>query len=212
MVTFIVGIKPQQETFQVHKEHACHYSPVLDKAFNSLFLEGKTQTYIMPEEHPGAFRHFVQWLYTQKFNPLITESKVSSAKTAEEITTLVDRFAIQTTELLNLWILGQTLQIPSLQNMVMDALVLSGPPSAALLGSLSSDIYERSGSTCPLRGFVAQICAWSMESGDIDGLADDFDKSFLVDIFKVLRTAAPDSTVDKNKRNLASEDFHVKGP
>jgi len=39
LVTFIVG-KEGHENFQVHKEHACHYSPVLNAAFNSAFIEG----------------------------------------------------------------------------------------------------------------------------------------------------------------------------
>jgi hypothetical protein len=79
----------------------------LKGAFNSQFIEGQTKVYSMPEEHPGAFRHFVQWLYMQKINHLITESKVSSAKTTEEVNSLAHLFAIQTTELLNLWILAQ---------------------------------------------------------------------------------------------------------
>jgi hypothetical protein len=52
----------------VHKEHACRYSPVLDKAFNSTFEEGQAQTYTMDDTTIGAFRMFVQWVYTQKLN------------------------------------------------------------------------------------------------------------------------------------------------
>ena len=46
-------------------EFVCHYSPVLDAAFNSGFVEGRTQTYELDDTRPGAFRFFVQWLYGQ---------------------------------------------------------------------------------------------------------------------------------------------------
>jgi hypothetical protein len=68
MVTFIIGKDPDQENFMVHKEHACRYSPVLDKAFNSTFKEGETQNYTMDDASVEAFRMFVQWIYSQKLN------------------------------------------------------------------------------------------------------------------------------------------------
>ena len=46
-------------------QFVCHYSPVLDAAFNSGFVEGRTQTYELDDTRPGAFRFFVQWLYGQ---------------------------------------------------------------------------------------------------------------------------------------------------
>ena len=111
LVTFIIGTEPSKETFLVHKEHACYYSEVLDKAFNSQFIEGQTQTYTMKDEHPGAFRYLVQWLYQQKINNLITGISVAAELTEEGMICAVNRFALQTTDLLRLWILADFLQI-----------------------------------------------------------------------------------------------------
>jgi hypothetical protein len=40
MVTLLVGIGENPVRFVIHKEFACHYSPVFKAAFNSNFIEG----------------------------------------------------------------------------------------------------------------------------------------------------------------------------
>ncbi|CZR51122.1 uncharacterized protein PAC_00997 [Phialocephala subalpina] len=54
--------------FGVHKDFACHYSPVLEAAFNSDFTEGQTQSYNFPEYEADVIRALVEWIYTQKIS------------------------------------------------------------------------------------------------------------------------------------------------
>lgn len=54
--------------FMVHKEFACYYSPVFDAAFNSNFIEGQSQIYILDDTTEGAFRLLIQWIYGQKLH------------------------------------------------------------------------------------------------------------------------------------------------
>ncbi|TVY41599.1 hypothetical protein LOCC1_G007765 [Lachnellula occidentalis] len=73
LVTFKIGKDDKIKTFVVHKEFACHYSPVLKAAFNSDFIEGQTQTYVLEDIGPygiETFTLFVKWLYTQKLDLL----------------------------------------------------------------------------------------------------------------------------------------------
>ena len=66
LVTLEVG--PEKKKFIVHKEFACHYFPVLKAAFNSEFIEGQTQTYVLEEVTEPVARLLVDWLYTQKLD------------------------------------------------------------------------------------------------------------------------------------------------
>ncbi|KAF7893144.1 uncharacterized protein EAF02_000682 [Botrytis sinoallii] len=68
MVTFIVGTGDKQETFQIHKQIACEHSEVWNRAFNSVFVEGQTQTYRIEDTGPEAFRLLTQWVYREKFD------------------------------------------------------------------------------------------------------------------------------------------------
>jgi hypothetical protein len=44
VVTIIIGPEDSQETFVVHKDLICHYSPFFSNAFNSNFTESATKT------------------------------------------------------------------------------------------------------------------------------------------------------------------------
>ncbi|TVY13743.1 hypothetical protein LARI1_G008202 [Lachnellula arida] len=210
MVKFIIGTEPQQE-FMVHREFACHYSPVLYTEFNKQCIDGQIQVFRMEEENPKAFHHFVSWIYTRKIGYLVTGSKVSSAPRSR-VSQLVAQFSEQTTVLFHLWILAQELQIPRLQNVAMNCLVLTGPLNSKLVGSLSFVMYQRTDVESPLRHFMAQTCAWHMDPSDIDTFAENFDKNFVIDVWKAMRTSAPDRAVERNRQRIVSEDFHVKGP
>jgi len=49
-VTFLIGDDPGPSAITVHKEFACHASPVFAAAFNDDFpMEGKAKTYEMPD-------------------------------------------------------------------------------------------------------------------------------------------------------------------
>lgn len=51
---------------KVHKEFAIYHSPVLKAAFNSNFIEGKTQEYGLHDINEEVARLLTTWLYTQK--------------------------------------------------------------------------------------------------------------------------------------------------
>lgn len=63
MVKILAGLEAKE--FTVHKEFACHYSPVLKATFNSNFIEGQTQTYNLDDIEVEVVRLLVHWLYTQ---------------------------------------------------------------------------------------------------------------------------------------------------
>jgi hypothetical protein len=70
LVTFVVGPEGNTAEFFVHKEVVCHHSKVFQAAFNSVFIEGATQSYRLEDVSPAAFKFMMQWLYSQRFNLL----------------------------------------------------------------------------------------------------------------------------------------------
>jgi hypothetical protein len=69
-VTIHVDVKPNKETFIVHKNLICHHSPFFEAVFNSSMKEGQTQTMTLEDVESGAFGLLVNWLYTQKWRTL----------------------------------------------------------------------------------------------------------------------------------------------
>jgi hypothetical protein len=129
-------------------EFACHYSPVLNAAFNSSFLEGQTQTYRLEDIGLSAFRLLVQWLYSQNIDLHIEVNiipndavqsvagagKNDSSKASDGQCTneegdddddippeLYDAWRAQDLDLAQLWVAGDRLLMPRLQNAVIMA-------------------------------------------------------------------------------------------
>jgi hypothetical protein len=101
------------------------------------------------------------------------------------------------------------LQIPQVQNLVIDALILIGPLSFPLLVSLSSDLYKRTAPGSRLRQFMAHTCAWNLESADLDDVRKDVDKDFLVDLIRTFRNEAPIHTVNSKRAKIVAKRYYV---
>jgi hypothetical protein len=120
LVTFIIGTEKAE--FIVHREYICHYSVVLRAAFNNeRFIEGKTQTYIIDDTTAKAFRLLVQWVYSQ--------SIITDADKDDETRTILEKETPEWRQkewrsLLELWMLADKFNLPRLQNLAMDKLIL----------------------------------------------------------------------------------------
>lgn len=179
MVTFIIGAEGKQERFTVHKEHACRYSPVLNRAFNGNFAEGHTQEYTSHDFGPASFRMFVQWLYTQKVNLLAyTEEK----KILDERTECLTR----------LWVLSDNLLVPRLQDIVIEHLLtLTEVRPEAILPQIPY-IYHNTACDSPLRRVAVERCAWGINAPtsyrDIEA---NLPKEFFIDLVDIFGSVVP---------------------
>jgi hypothetical protein len=111
----------------VQKEVATFYSWVLQTAFNSDFIEGQTQTYALEDVDEEVFKLFIQWLYRQKFGYYLTQTDADllrqpKSHTEEQLKAVKDKIEKRQEILVRLWILGDRLSIPRLQNLVVDDL------------------------------------------------------------------------------------------
>jgi hypothetical protein len=152
-VTFNVGKGEAQEPFVIHKEVACHYSPVLNACFNSEFIEGQKQTYNVDDIDKNAFRLFMQWLYTQNIK-LSAHSNIFSdfSKTrfqphdCDATTRQSQEFA-----LVQLWVLAEKYMIPTLQNYTIRILYRLGFVCKPLSPEVYLYIYDNTDPQSKLR-------------------------------------------------------------
>ncbi|KAH8602938.1 hypothetical protein B0O99DRAFT_479415, partial [Bisporella sp. PMI_857] len=111
LVTFVIGAKGKTKIFLMHKEVACAISTVLDRAFNSMFVEGRTQSYRLDDTNEKVFTYFMQFCYSGKvkFQEHDEGSEDHPVKCGLEMSTL-----------LKLWVLGDKFLVGRLQNHVAE--------------------------------------------------------------------------------------------
>jgi len=127
VVTFKIGKAPGMKTMIVHKEVSCFYSPVLKAASDSEFIEGQTQTYVLEDVEVETFRLAVQWFYGQQIESYLTQEEVDAVRCnvthTKENKEIVDtKIEKRQNDLVRLWVLGDRLGIPDLQNLAVDEL------------------------------------------------------------------------------------------
>lgn len=207
MVTFIVESGLIKKRFKVHKDFACMHSRVLDRAFNGRFVEARTQTCTLDDVDPATFRLFPQYLYSQKVifdchnpDPRDDQSPADDdyhPETCKE----------EDINLIKLWILPEKMQVPQLQNQIIDQLDTVRHVCWGVGPDCWSYVYDNTSSDSPLRLYLADAISWSRD------LEDDLDSmlyELLVDLVKNYRKAAPTHVHDRQWANLDSSGYYVE--
>lgn len=142
LATFLIGAEEDQKTYLIHKEYACKASSVFNAAFNSPFIEGRTQTYKLEDTSSNTFKFISQWMYSGSLTVLTEQSEESQEAMLDMDPPYYDKSAGAAAELeqqefkalLEAWVLADKLCMSNLQNEVLtklntiieDYIVLSG--------------------------------------------------------------------------------------
>ncbi|KAN0122662.1 hypothetical protein V8E51_000988 [Hyaloscypha variabilis] len=169
LVTIYVG--PKKVPFAIHKEVACLYSPVLKAAFNSNFIEGQSQRYTLEEGTAKSFQLVVQWLYSQKIKPIFTEPElnvipgkpnlilwISDDEGYEDKEDMHVRITDRLDHLVKVWITADYLQIPRLQNSVVDEIEQLRAGYNLIPVTALCQVYKRLPSQAALRKLIFEQC------------------------------------------------------
>jgi hypothetical protein len=183
LVTFVVG--PAKKEFVIHKSFVCHVSPVLRAAFNSNFVEGQTQRYILEDTTEAAFHLFSEWVYTQNIY-WDGESKDEPSS-----------FSLP-----RVWVLAEKLLVPKLQNRAMD-LIEDVQKNRGTFGSTVFWVYENTCCGSPLRRIYIHQWAWDFHSSHYRRALP---AEFLIDLAVYLR----DINLQKLEFSRDMKDFYVK--
>ncbi|KAE9374856.1 hypothetical protein N431DRAFT_481996 [Stipitochalara longipes BDJ] len=233
MVTFLVG--KNEERFNVHKEFACHYSPVLKAAFNSNFIEGQTQTYRLEDMRPSAFRLLAKWFYSERIdlrldvtatadggNPNEKNVNADGKKTDEDDqdgyihSPELEAERVQDLDFAQLWVAGDRLLMPRLQNAVILAwheLWTDHNNNRGCTTSWLNYAYEHTCVESPLRNLVIDQLAYSLEPSDIKRHSDEISREILIDLTLVYSEAVwPIGTEDDDFEEAWAPEYSEKDP
>ena len=184
MVTIYVG--PERKAFRVHKEVACLYSPVLKAAFNSNFIEGQTQTYTLEGFDDSAFQLVVQWMYRQSITPPATEEETTSirdmdrsARTTRD-SEILRKIVRYPRDLVSTWLTADYLQIPRLQNYIVDQMEQLSWFQMIAVYSLDF-LYEKVSRGAAIRELILEQCVRVISAKYYERNPEWFSKEFLLD-------------------------------
>ncbi|TVY50522.1 hypothetical protein LCER1_G005361 [Lachnellula cervina] len=149
--TQLVTLEFGPEEFVVHKDFACHYSPVLKAALNSDFIEGQTQTWTIKKPQKTTGRLFVHWLY---FQQLLDRDDWEPSEDEDENLDL---------PLIQLYMLADKLLIPRLQNTIIQVMHQHVRENTLTSINALDYVYENTKMGSLLRRFILDLCACYMD-------------------------------------------------
>lgn len=158
----------KEQSFIVHKEFICYYSPFFDAAFNGSFIEGASQALDLEDVEPAIFALLVGWIYSQTVPPQ-------------------DAY-IPRSALCALWVLADRLLIPKLQNEVIVALDIASThfTSARPTGAASTWVYQKTTSRSPLRRYLTHLVAAAPPNSKEPKL-ELYPTELLIDVIRFMR-------------------------
>ncbi|KAG4443028.1 hypothetical protein IFR05_001482 [Cadophora sp. M221] len=195
MVTFLVG--PDQAKYIMHKKVVCHYSPVLEAAFKSGFIEGTTQTCKLEDINEETFALFMQWIYTQKIELHVdSDGKLNAGI------------------LPPLWVLAEKLIMPRLQNATINLIDSVNLRSALIDTDSLAYIYENTTTGSPLRKMFVQAICGRMAPDHFYTSSNHFPVAALIDVAHELRSFAREnfgSLIQLRALNIENFYMEVEG-
>ncbi|KAF8848134.1 hypothetical protein BDZ45DRAFT_539644, partial [Acephala macrosclerotiorum] len=167
IVTLFAAEDESAKPLKIHKDVACHYSPVFKAAFNSKFTEGETQTYKLEDVGQRTVRLLIHWMYHQELD---------IGKITSQMKSLTDKMLVE------LWVLADKLLIPPLQNTIIHELERQRNRFRATSTSCINYVYEKTAPGSPLRRLFVSWCAWNMARSRFEERPEHFPKEMLLDL------------------------------
>lgn len=165
----IVGSNEDQVTFTVHSRLLTQKSASFDRALNGDWKESQSKCVSVPADKPGTFKEFLKWLYGQ---PLFTGDDEPQSHYS----------------VVELWILGDKIQSPGLQNAAIDAFVAHSHakrkyPAPIIIRHLYNNSLSGSG----MRRLIVDRLAWGQSAAQFEAEAVSYYPGFLRDLVLVMK-------------------------
>lgn len=208
MVTFIIGTGDKQEIFQIHKQIACEHSEVWNRAFNSVFVEGQTQTYRIEDTGPEVFRLLTQWVYRDKCD-LIHPGDWDGSH-GDDFTSIL-QCMVEDSALLHLWVLAEKFLIPQLQNYTMR--VLCSKVSICNPSLYSKDcryVYDNTAEGSALRRFVVEHGCWGKTASFHEKDLFSYPVEALGDMIMTLKRQLPENVRARKRSQMIGDNYLVE--
>ncbi|KUJ22610.1 uncharacterized protein LY89DRAFT_728732 [Mollisia scopiformis] len=166
--------------FTVHKEYACFHSSVLNRAFNSDFIEGQNQEYKFDEAIPRyPIKLLVQWLYQERCKLVQQTEGWGYDMEVAEREKIVEE---EDMGLVQLWVLAQFLIMPKLQDWIMDGITAASFYKAAAPTNTFPWVYDNTEVGSPLRKVMVLLSSAYLHSAPFRENSQHYPHEMLVDL------------------------------
>ncbi|KAH8590766.1 hypothetical protein B0O99DRAFT_598794 [Bisporella sp. PMI_857] len=174
IVTLYAGKAKSAPKFLVHRSFATHYSTVLKAAFESDFVEGKTQTYRFSDASKEVLELLTHWFYTQDLD--------------------LNDEAVQVHNLCKLWVLADEYLIPKLQNQILLAIDNFSKQHQSIYISSVKYLWKNTAPGSGIRRLFLHHCAYWMAPEIWSDKSDEFPKEMLIEFATLVCTNALNET------------------
>jgi hypothetical protein len=145
----------------------------LHAAFTSGFVEGQTQTYRLEDTTARAFKFLMQWLYYKEIRAHQLEEDFIDDSTAKEDE---DRALVE------LWVLGDKLCMPLLQNSVLTTLDKIIKRAGTIPTYCLNFIYENTSSDSLLRQYFVSVVGLELDPSFLKDSPLNFPHQMLLEL------------------------------
>ncbi|KAI9676800.1 MAG: hypothetical protein M1829_002895 [Trizodia sp. TS-e1964] len=174
-ITVLVG--PTEDSFAVHKAPVCEVSPFFRAALDGNFRESKEGIIKLPDEDPKIFGCFLHWLYNKRLRTPTDGIDVLDKTNKKVIPWMV---------LIQLYLLGERLQVAGFKNAAVDALALKSAKGQEALPAAHAihHAYENTHDSSPLRRLLVDLFIWRSTAATLehDETRDALPRDFFVDL------------------------------
>lgn len=176
-----------------------------------------TQTYKLDDVKPEVFQLLVQWLYGQKLQPFLTQAEDDlyrlhhrsfDLKRGKEWSTVNLKMKNRAKSLVSLWVLGDRLCIPGVQNVVIDELEELRTRWDLDMFWCAPDVYLQCLPKTTLRRYILDQCVHCLSVYKYDIFSEYFTKEMLLDIVKETLVTKPPNPFEKG-REYFCQLYHI---
>jgi hypothetical protein len=240
LVTLYAGQQEEAESFLIHKDFACHYSPVLKAALNSDFVEGQTQSYRLDEENGEAVRLLIHCKWEKSRFCHLTSHDLHERVPRIIPMTFCDGCLLichhpgfytqildthqpvehleenpknaEDLALVQLWVLADKLLIPELQNLVIDKIDEIREVTETVPTSVLNYVYEKTSAGSPLRHWFFHQCTTQLEPEWFTEHPEHFPQEMLIELAAFWSRNMSEKTKVKLMDEVNITDFEVEVP
>ncbi|GME38523.1 BTB/POZ domain containing protein [Neofusicoccum parvum] len=189
----IVEVGSSHTEFSVDEVRLAKYSGFFMGAMNGHFMESKTRMIPLHEDDPDIFKHLVDWVHTGKLDR--RDENAEGARKHKEIDGKSVRSEDEDEQLLRgvqelfrLWILGDKLQMPEIQNAITRELIDMATRDGRTCTRIQIPdnetlelVYDNSLDTSPLRSLAIDMALLTGAAHGLVGSMRGLSSDILVD-------------------------------
>lgn len=224
IVKIVAGKPEESQTFEIHRDLLCQHSKYFRAALTGKFKESENGLITLDDISIGTLKSFTGWLYFGKLqdHPDTSTDKHETQETENPRGNNTSSRGLSLKELVDIWIFGDRVIIPALQNDALDALHYRAtkPPAESKtdlwppIDDLIPQIYPRTPPGAKLRAWAVERCAATAKTrlSNIAARKDLHNTEFLIDLCQSLGGAPSKISGLEKKKSFAKIDlchFHI---